>query len=69
MTEKIKLLKGKTIGLITPSSPLFPGRLEASIDFFEKHGCKVKVGNHNTKSDRFLTGTDEERTEDYGFFQ
>lgn len=64
MSSKIELLKGKTIGLITPSSPLFPGRLEASIDFFEKHGCKVKVGKHNTKSDRFLAGTDEERAED-----
>lgn len=64
MNSKIELLQGTTIGLITPSSPLFPGRLEASIEFFEKHGCKVKVGKHNTKSDRFLAGTDEERAED-----
>ena len=64
MNSKIQLLKGTTIGLITPSSPLFPGRLENSIAFFENNGCKVKVGNHNTKSDRFLAGTDEQRAED-----
>lgn len=53
-----------TIALITPSSPLFPGRLEASIKYFEDKGYKVKVGKHNKKADRFLAGTDQERAED-----
>ncbi|MBP9778002.1 MAG: LD-carboxypeptidase [Rickettsiaceae bacterium] len=55
---------GDTIGLITPSSPLFPGRLEAGIAYFEKKGFKVKVGKNNNKADRFLAGSDEERAED-----
>lgn len=55
---------GATIALITPSSPLFPGRLEASIKYFEDKGYKVKVGKHNKKADRFLAGTDQERAED-----
>lgn len=59
-----KITKGDTIGLITPSSPLFPGRLEQSIKYFEQQGYKVKTGKHNYKSDRFLAGTDEERAED-----
>lgn len=65
MTQKIKpIAKGATIGLITPSSPLFPGRLEASVSFFEAKGYKVKIGKHNKKADRFLAGTDEQRAED-----
>ena len=54
----------KTIGLITPSSPLFPGRLKKSVDYFGKAGFSVEVGKHNTKSDRFLAGTDEQRASD-----
>lgn len=54
----------KTIGLITPSSPLFPGRLEKSIEYFEDTGFSVKVGEHNSESDRFLAGTDKQRASD-----
>ena len=69
MTNNIKpILPGATIGLITPSSPLFPGRLEAAVAYFEKNGYTVKVGKHNNKSDRFLAGTDEERAEDINNF-
>jgi muramoyltetrapeptide carboxypeptidase len=53
-----------TVGLITPSSPLFPGRLQKSIAYFESNGFKVKVGKHNNKTERFLAGTDEERASD-----
>lgn len=35
------LKKGDTIGLITPSSSLMPGRLEAGIHYFEQKGFKV----------------------------
>jgi muramoyltetrapeptide carboxypeptidase len=49
------LTKGDTIGLITPSSPLMQGRLEAGIQYFEKQGFKVKLGRHNTKCNRFLS--------------
>ena len=55
---------GDTIGLITPSSPLFPGRLEAGIAYFEQKGYKVKIGQHNAKQKRFLAGEDFERAQD-----
>ena len=55
---------GDTIGLVTPSSPLMPGRLEAGIKFFEGKGYKVKVGKHNQKENRFLAGSDDERAQD-----
>lgn len=58
------LKTGDTIGLVTPSSPLMPGRLEAGILYFENKGFKVKVGRHNTKSNRFLAGIDQERAAD-----
>ncbi len=62
------LTKGDTIGLITPSSPLMQGRLEAGIQYFEKQGFKVKLGRHNTKCDRFLAGSDEDRADDVMHF-
>jgi muramoyltetrapeptide carboxypeptidase len=69
MIQSIKPISvGSTIGLITPSSPLFSGRLDDSVSYFEKNGYRVKVGKHNTKSDRFLAGTDEERAEDIMMF-
>jgi muramoyltetrapeptide carboxypeptidase len=55
------LAKGDSVALITPSSPLVPGRLEAGVRFFEQKGFKVILGRHNGKSDRFLAGTDEDR--------
>lgn len=56
--------KGDTIGLITPSSPLMPGRLEAGIVYLEQNGFKVKVGRHNRDALRFLAGRDEDRAQD-----
>ena len=42
--ESIK--KDCTIGLISPSSPLVPGLLDASIAYFEKIGFKIKIGKN-----------------------
>jgi muramoyltetrapeptide carboxypeptidase len=53
-----------TLGLITPSSPLFSGRLEKMVSFFEDHGFKIKIGDHNKKTERFLAGSDTERAAD-----
>lgn len=64
MKKGIERLKGYTLGLITPSSPLSSKSLSASVAFFESIGCKVKVGSNNTKSNRFLAGTDEQRAAD-----
>ena len=63
-----KLQSGDSIGIVTPSSPMFPGRLEKGIQFIEKLGLKAKVGQHVHDSDRFLAGKDEDRARDLMHF-
>lgn len=58
------LKSGDTIGLVTPSSPLVPDAIEAGVQFLEKNGFKVKLGNHIYDSDRFLAGNDIDRAKD-----
>lgn len=58
------LKAGDTIGLITPSSPMFQGRLESGIAYLEQKGFKVKLGAHLHDSERFLAGRDEDRAKD-----
>lgn len=58
------LSNGDTIGLVTPSSPMLPGRLEMGVSYLKKKGFKVKLGNHLHGADRFLAGRDEDRAED-----
>ncbi len=58
------LRPGDTIGLIAPSSPLQPGRLEAGTRYLMQKGFKVKAGRHLHDSERFLAGTDEHRAAD-----
>ena len=59
-----KITTGSTIGLITPSSPLSPELLEASIAYFEKAGFKIKIGKNIQKTELFSAGTDEQRAAD-----
>ena len=58
------LKSGDTIGLITPSSPMMPGRLEAAVSYLEQKGFKVKLGTHLQDAHRFLAGSDENRAQD-----
>jgi muramoyltetrapeptide carboxypeptidase len=58
------LKKGDTIGLIAPSSPLQPGRIETGTCYLEQKGFKVKLGKHLKNADRFLAGKDEDRASD-----
>lgn len=58
------LQKGDTIGLIAPSSPPQPGRLEVGMQYLKNLGFSVKVGRHLHKADRFLAGSDEHRALD-----
>ncbi len=58
------LTAGDTIGLVTPSSPMMPGRLEAGISYLEEKGFKTKVGRHVHDANRFMAGTDEDRAQD-----
>ncbi|MFO1257794.1 MAG: LD-carboxypeptidase [Gammaproteobacteria bacterium] len=58
------LQKGDTIGLVAPSSPLGPGRLETGIPYLERCGYQVKLGSHLKDGIRFLAGRDEDRARD-----
>lgn len=58
------LKKDSTIGLIAPSSPLRPERLELGVAYLKKKGFHVKIGKHLLSGERFLAGKDEERAED-----
>jgi muramoyltetrapeptide carboxypeptidase len=62
------LVKGDTIGLYAPSSPMLPGRLEAGVPYLEKLGFKVKLGKNIHRTNRFLAGTDQERAQDINDF-
>lgn len=62
------LKPGDTIGLVTPSSPMFPGRLEAGSAYLKEKGYKIKVGRHVHDNDRFLAGKDTDRAEDINHF-
>lgn len=64
MPLKMSALAGKTAGIVTPSSPAFPGRVAAMVDFFQSSGVNVKLGLHHDKRDRFLAGTDQQRASD-----
>ncbi len=60
-----KLSKGGVIGLISPASaPVDSGRLENSINYLEKLGYRVVIGENVGKSNGYLAGTDEERLSD-----
>jgi muramoyltetrapeptide carboxypeptidase len=58
------LKPGDTIGLVTPSSPMMSGRLEAGTAYLEKKGFKVQVGQHVHDNARFLAGKDSDRAQD-----
>lgn len=63
------LQPGETIGLVAPSSPPQPGRVEAGARYLQQKGFKVKLGRHLQDEERFLAGTDENRAADImGFF-
>ena len=58
------LVRGDTIGLIAPSSPLQPGRIEKGTRYLEQKGFKIKLGKHLNDAERFLAGKDEDRAAD-----
>lgn len=60
-----KLEKGDTIGLVSPSEPIFfPERYEGGIKVLKELGFKVKVGRHTLRNIGYMAGTDQERAED-----
>lgn len=58
------LKPGDTIGLITPSSPMRPERLELGLNYLKSKGFQVKLGQHMLDADRFLAGKDVDRAND-----
>jgi len=57
-----KLIKGDTIGLVSPSSGLWErSELWAGIENLEKRGYKVKLADNVYKKTFYLAGSDEER--------
>src|SRR5579871_5280408 len=65
LINPMSIQKGDTIGLITPSSPLEPGSLEAGMRYLEQKGFKIKLGKHINDSMRFLAGNDSDRAKDF----
>lgn len=60
-----KLLKGDTVALIAPSSPVTKEEADRSVKFLEDSGYKVKVGKCVYKSlHGYKAGTGEERAAD-----
>lgn len=59
-----RLVKGDTIGLITPSSSITEAKLEKAIANMKSLGLKVKLGKHVKAQHGYLAGTDSQRLED-----
>lgn len=60
-----KLKKGDVIGIISPASlPQDLSKIEKGVNYLEKLGYRVEVGQNVGKSYGYLAGTDEERLED-----
>jgi muramoyltetrapeptide carboxypeptidase len=60
-----KLQKGDTIGLVSPSEPIFfPDRYHGGIEVLKELGFKVKPGAYALKKTGYMAGSDQERAED-----
>lgn len=60
-----KLLKGDVIGIISPASSVKDlTRIEKGVNYLEKLGYRVEVGQNVGKTHGYLAGTDDERLDD-----
>jgi muramoyltetrapeptide carboxypeptidase len=60
-----RLRKGDLIGLVTPASPISDSsRIERGVQYLERLGYRVTIGEHVGKVCGYLAGTDDERLED-----
>ncbi|MCG8607317.1 LD-carboxypeptidase [bacterium] len=59
-----RLRSGDTIGVISPGSPVLPGRLERGIEYLKRSGYSVRLGQHVSDANGYLAGSDKDRTED-----
>jgi len=60
-----KIEKGDTIGLVSPSEPVFfPDRFERGIQELERMGFNILVGKSVHRKYGYMAGTDQERADD-----
>lgn len=66
-----KLVPGDVIGIISPaSSPDNLEKIEKGVNYLEKLGYKIEIGENVGKTHGYLAGTDEERLNDlHSMFQ
>jgi muramoyltetrapeptide carboxypeptidase len=63
-----RLQKGDLIGLVTPASPVADSsKIERGVQYLERLGYQVIVGEHVGKVCGYLAGTDDERLADLHF--
>lgn len=61
-----KLVNGDVIGIISPaSSPANLEKIEQGVNYLEKLGYRVEIGENVGKEHGYLAGTDEERLSDF----
>ncbi len=60
-----KLLKGDVIGIISPASASKElNKIEQGVNYLEKLGYRVKIGEHVGREHGYLAGSDDERLSD-----
>lgn len=60
-----KLQKGDVIGIISPSSTVDDSsKIDKGVNYLERMGYRVEVGNNVGKFNGYLAGTDKERIDD-----
>ncbi|HEX5323160.1 MAG TPA: LD-carboxypeptidase [Capsulimonadaceae bacterium] len=55
---------GGTLGIISPSSPVDPSRLQTGIGWLQNRGFRTVLGRHALDRDGHLAGTDQDRAAD-----
>lgn len=64
MAKPRPLHPGDTIGVVSPSSPIDPEKLERGLRVVEEAGFQVKRFPHVLDADHYLAGSDRDRAED-----
>lgn len=62
------LCHGDCIGLVAPARKIEENEILPAVDFFQKNGFRVKLGQHIFASDHQFAGTDEQRAADFQSF-
>ena len=58
------LEEGDTVGIVAPASPVTAERIKPAVAWLKSRGYQVKLGQSIGKSDRFLAGSDANRSRD-----